>query len=229
MVLQGPEAHHLAVVCRLRADDLVYLFNGDGQQYQAVIREVAKRSVVLEILAVEQPVRELPFPLHVALPLPKGDRAQFVVEKLTELGVTCLTPLRTARSVVHPREEKLHKAERWVIEACKQCGRNRLMEIAPLMDWDCYCRRADLPALRWLAHPDPAQATRLSEETARWLHLSPRDGVALAVGPEGGFSPAEIETARSAGWRLLHLGPRMLRVETAAIGLAAWTAWSLGS
>ena len=64
-----------------------------------------------------------------AAPLPKGDRAQFLIEKLTELGVAAFTPLQTARSVVHPRETKLDKLQRYVIEASKQCGRNMLMGV----------------------------------------------------------------------------------------------------
>src|SRR5262245_32913157 len=82
--LTGPEAHHLATVCRLRPDDAVCLFNGDGRQYPALVRHIAKRSVLLEISGIEQPHRELPFQLEVAAPLPRGDRGPLLVEKLTE-------------------------------------------------------------------------------------------------------------------------------------------------
>src|SRR5437764_428781 len=107
--LDGPEAHHLATVCRLRPGDAVSLFNGDGREYPAVIESVGKRAVHLRVVGVEAPRRELPFRLEVAAPLPKGDRAQVLIEKLTELGVTAFVPLRTARSVVEPRETKLEK------------------------------------------------------------------------------------------------------------------------
>src|SRR6516165_5261422 len=86
--LSGPDAHHLAVVCRLRAGDRVCLFNGDGREYHALIVSVDKRRVLLEVEGVVVPSRELPFELEIAAPLPKGDRAQFLIEKLTELGVT---------------------------------------------------------------------------------------------------------------------------------------------
>ena len=72
---------------------------------------------------------------EVAAPLPKADRADFLIEKLTELGVTRFVPLRTERSVVHPKATKLDRLERAVIEASKQCGRNVLMQIGPLTDW----------------------------------------------------------------------------------------------
>src|SRR5471032_2080834 len=93
--IEGPEAHHLAGVCRLRPGDAVCLFNGDGREYPAEVREVGRRSVVLDVRTGEAPAREHSFRLEIAAPLPKGDRAQFLVEKLTELGVTAFTPLQT--------------------------------------------------------------------------------------------------------------------------------------
>src|SRR5439155_11427250 len=101
-----------ATVCRLRPSDVVSLFNGDGCEYPAEVTQVAKRAVSLNVLRVEAPERELGFHLEVAAPLPKGDRAQFLVEKLTELGVTSYVPLKSARSVVEPREAKREKLER---------------------------------------------------------------------------------------------------------------------
>ncbi|MBL8796387.1 MAG: 16S rRNA (uracil(1498)-N(3))-methyltransferase [Planctomycetia bacterium] len=215
--IQGAEAHHLAVVCRLRPGDAVCLFNGDGREYHAVILEAGKRTVELDVQRIETPERELPFRLEVAVPLPKGDRAQVLVEKLTELGVHRLVPLRTARSVVHPGDAKRGKLERWVIEASKQCGRNLLLEVAPLTDWASYCERDDLPRLRWLAHPAPDGEVSLTRS---------RSDRVIAVGPEGGFTEEEVERAVSLGWQRVGLGPRILRVETAAITLAALCALS---
>jgi 16S rRNA (uracil1498-N3)-methyltransferase len=209
VVLAGPEAHHLATVRRLRPGDRLCLFNGDGRQYPARVREVGRRQVTVEVLEVEAPPRELPFRLTVAAPLPKGDRAQFLVEKLTELGAAAFVPLSTARSVVQPREAKLDKLQRHVIEASKQCGRNVLMDVRPLLDWPSFCRAADLPARKYLAHPGTAPLAQAPGGA---------DAV-LAVGPEGGLSDDEVALARAAGWQALDLGPRTLRVETAALAL----------
>jgi 16S rRNA (uracil1498-N3)-methyltransferase len=211
--LDGPEAHHLVAVCRLRPGDRVYLFNGDGSQYPAEVVATQRRHVSLRILGVETPQRELVFRLEVAAPLPKGDRGQFLVEKLTELGVTCFVPLRTARTVVQPRDTRLERLQRQVIEASKQCGRNVLMGVAALTDWEGYTGRTDLPELRVLAHPGGEESWPRAE--------SPISGVVVAVGPEGGFTDEEVALARSGGWRVVGLGPRILRVETAAIALAA--------
>lgn len=207
--LTGPEAHHLATVCRLRPGDAVCLFNGDGREYPACVHAVARKAVQIEIQHVLEPRRELPFTLEVAAPLPRGDRGQFLIEKLTELGVTTFVPLSCQRSVVHPREGKLDKLHRHVIEASKQCGRNILMETRDLEAWESYCRPANPGEVCLLAQPGgpdpvgPAVATM----------------VRVAVGPEGGFTDGEVNLARDRGWRLIDLGPRILRVETAAIAL----------
>jgi len=133
------------------------------------------------------------------------------VEKLTELGVRTFVPLRTQRSVVHPRETKLDHLQRYVIEASKQCGRNVLLQVQTLTDWSDYCARNDLPAVRIVADPDGVRDS--------W----PAGGeVALAVGPEGGLTGEELERARAQGWQVASLGPRVLRIETAAIMMAAW-------
>ena len=209
VLLDGPEAHHLAVVCRLRPGAEVCLFNGDGHQYPARVTHVAKREVALEVSAVESPERELPFMLEVAAPLPKGDRAQFLIEKLTELGVARYVPLVCCYSNTHPREAKRDKLERYVIEASKQCGRNVLMKIEDLTAWEDYVTRGDASELRLLAHPCGDDAK------VEWA-----GNVRVAVGPEGGFTEEEVARARSAGWRTTGLGPRVLRIETAAIVMA---------
>jgi 16S rRNA (uracil1498-N3)-methyltransferase len=208
VILTGPEAHHLATVLRARPGAAVCLFNGDGAEYQAIIAEVQKKQVVIDVQSRHTPLRELDFRLEVAAPLPKSDRGDYLLEKLTELGVTRFVPLRTQRSVVHPREARLDKLERSVIEASKQCGRNVLMEIGPLTPWADYCRDLDLPAERFVAHPAGEPMARRAGE------------VAIAVGPEGGFTEEEIAMARAGGWTAVGLGPRIVRVETAAVALA---------
>jgi 16S rRNA (uracil1498-N3)-methyltransferase len=203
--ITGPEAHHLATVLRARPGDAVCLFNGDGGEYPAVVADVGKKLVMLEIAERRTVNRELDFRFEVAAPLPKGDRGDFLVEKLTELGVTRFVPLRTRRSVVHPRVERLERA---VIEASKQCGRNVLMQISPPKDWEDYSRDTALPGVRLLAHPG---GRALPEH---------RGDLVIAVGPEGGFTDDEIVSADAAGWQTIDLGPRTLRMETAALAFA---------
>ena len=211
VTLTGAEAHHLASVCRLRPGDAVCLFNGDGHEYPARIVEIQRRQVTLEIERIDTPERELPFTLEVAAPLPKGDRAQFLVEKLTELGVASFVPLDCDRGVIRPSEAKLEKLQRNVIEASKQCGRNVLMKVDAPARWTTYCAQPTTGEVRWLAHPHGSAASPRLERVPGCVRI--------VVGPEGGFTDEEVAAGRDYGWQLIGLGPRILRVETAALAL----------
>ncbi len=211
--LTGPEAHHLLHVMRSKPGDEVLLFDGSGQEFRARIERLARSTVELAVIAPAAVDRELPFDLTLAVALPKGDRQAWLVEKATELGVTRLVPLRTERSVADPTAGALERLRRGVIEASKQCGRNRLMEISAACAWSQLVGHAAHAATtRLVAHPGGA-AIAASAPAA--------GAVTAAVGPEGGFTDAEIAEAAAHGWRTIDLGPRLLRVETAAVALAS--------
>jgi 16S rRNA (uracil1498-N3)-methyltransferase len=214
--LKGSEAHHLSAVRRFGPGDQVILFNGDGCEYPAEVISVGKKSAVLHIASILTPQRELNFPFVISSALPKGDRADFLVEKLTELGVSRFIPLIAERSIVRPKETIVEKYRRAVIEASKQCGRNKLMEVEPPCTLEDLIKRTDLPKACYLLHAD----------CTTFQIAKPVEGVTVAVGPEGGFTQGEIESALAIGWQTLTLGPRVLRVETAA--LAAATLWGVG-
>jgi 16S rRNA (uracil1498-N3)-methyltransferase len=211
VTLEGDEAKHLGTVRRFGPGDRVMLFNGDGNEYPAMVTESGKRSVALTIYAVESPNRERAFPLTVASAIPKGDRCDFLIEKLVELGVTTFIPLITERSVVIPKPDKREKWDRAVIEASKQCGRNVLMSVDDPCSWDVLLQRFTDVTARFVLHtgPDLQPLARLSEPAG------------IAVGPEGGLTESEWSAAVEAGWQLRSLGPRTLRMETAAIAAAS--------
>lgn len=214
VTLGGAEAHHLIHVMRATAGTRVTLFDGSGDEFMGAVARVGRSEVELAILAREPIDRELPFDLTLGVALPKGDRQKWLVEKAVELGVTRIVPLRTERAVAQPVEQALARLRRTVIEASKQCGRNRLLRIDEPQSWPEFLEGAAGAACRLLAHPghnNQAQRT-----------LSTDDGAAIAaIGPEGGFTDDEVAPAASAGWQIVDLGPRILRVETAAILLAA--------
>ncbi|MBX3425653.1 MAG: 16S rRNA (uracil(1498)-N(3))-methyltransferase [Pirellulales bacterium] len=211
------EAHHLLHVLRVRAGDELTLFDGRGGEFRGEVVGVSRREVEVRVgprLAIE---RELVGELVLAAPLPKGDRTRWLVEKAVELGVARLVPLATARSEAPSKGGE--KLDRYVIEASKQCGRNRLMELAPVRSWREWLAAgpgddgvdATPDAVRWIAHPGGAPLA----EAARPTHAR----AWLAVGPEGGFADEEIADARTAGWQIVDLGERILRIETAAAAL----------
>ena len=211
--LTGPEATHFARVMRGTVGDEITIFDGNGAEYDAIVSEVSRQHVALAITATHQIDRELSRSLILGVSFPKGDRQKWLVEKSVELGVARLIPLQTERSVVQPKPSALDKFRRWVIEASKQCRRNRLMEIAEPRRWSEFLTIAPSSAHRFVAHPSGKNA------------LTPLSGsseeVFVAIGPEGGFADGEITEAQQSGWNIISLGPRILRVETAALSLAA--------
>jgi 16S rRNA (uracil1498-N3)-methyltransferase len=213
--LTGQECQHLVHVMRAREGDTVTLFDGSGAEFPARVLRISRSAVELEVLARQERNRELGVELTLGVALPKGDRQHWLVEKAVELGVTRVVPLITERGVAQPVDRTLARLRRSVVEAAKQCGRNRLMEIAAPLPIADFCARAPLGGLRVLAHLTdaavPVWTLRLAVAT-----------VHLAVGPEGGFTDEEVAAAN--GWQVVRLGPRILRVETAALALAAYFA-----
>jgi len=207
--LDGPEAHHLATVRRLAVGGAVTLFNGDGREYVAEVVGVGKKRVDLHVNRVEIVSREAEFAVHVGAAMPKGDRGDFLIEKLTELGAASFTPLITERGVAKPDDGKTDKLRRAVVEASKQCGRNVLMRVNPAVKFAEWVRAVS--GQRWLAHPSGTAP----------IGSGNGESVTVAVGPEGGFSAAEVALAVAAGWEVRSLGATILRIETAAVAAVA--------
>ena len=215
VVLDGAEARHLSSVLRLGPGDAVELFDGRGAWAGAEIVGVGRREIELAIresghdAAVQGPE------LVMATAIPKGDRVRSLVEKLTELGVDRLVPLKTRHSVVHPRDSKLKKMQQAVISACKQCGRNRLMRIDGLTGWD------ELLAVENQSLVIAERGAATVGESSVLVPGEVTGSLVLCVGPEGGWSVDELVAAEAAGATRVGLGRHVLRIETAAVALAA--------
>ncbi len=163
--------------------------------------------------------------------MPKGDRQKEVIEKAVELGVHRLVPILTQRSVSHTELSHLEKWRRYVIESCKQCERNQLLEIHAPQQFPDWVKQSHnmRDSYHWLAHPiipsptttqplhnrEVAIESRFSKNALTPDHSRRIESVFVAVGPEGGFTDREAQLAVESGWQLLDLGPRILRVETA--------------
>jgi len=220
-LLDGPEAHHLIHVMRAKPGTEIMLFDGRGAEFSATVERIGRTEVALRI-AERRPIdRESASPITLAASLPKGDRQKWLVEKATELGVARLVAVQTARSVAQPEPKALERLRRTVVEASKQCGRNRLMEIAPPQRWADFVAATADASHRLLAHPG---GTPLAD-----FPQTGQEPLLAAIGPEGGFTDDEVALAVDAGWQPIDLGPRILRIETAAILLAALGSVSLAS
>lgn len=204
-------AHHALRVLRLSVGDAVTLFNGEGGEYPGRLVE-AGRSVRVELnewLPVE---RESPLELTLAQALPSGDKMDWIVQKAVELGAARIQPLLATRSIVKLAGERAaRRVEHWrqvAVSACEQCGRNRVPEIAPILDLRQWLGRLpqDNVICRLLLSPQGGRRPRELAGAGRFL---------LLVGPEGGLDEGEVSTASMAGFADLLLGPRVLRTETA--------------
>jgi 16S rRNA (uracil1498-N3)-methyltransferase len=191
---------------------------------------VGRNEVTLKILSTEEADLEPALALTVGIALPKGDRQKWIIEKLVELGVTTVIPLTTSRGVAQPVDKALVRLRNHVISASKQCGRNRLLEIGEASSLEAFLQRT--AENRFIAHPKSAQmgvnntvAETPREQEAcnisiRDIQLESGDAV-VAIGPEGGFSAEEATTAAQLQWKIVDMGPRILRIETAALAFAA--------
>lgn len=215
--LEGNEAHHLIHVMRARVGEEVVLFDGTGAEFVAQIQSISRSAVELAIVERKQIDRELPTRLVLAVALPRGDRQDWLVQKLVELGVSRLIPWRTTRSVWKSSSKTTARLRRHVIEASKQCGRNRLMEIGEPLEFTSLLEQSSTD-VQLLAHPW-ADAPPLA---ARHDVSNGSQSVLVGVGPEGGFAENEVQLAIELGWEPVDLGARILRTETAALAVASW-------
>jgi 16S rRNA (uracil1498-N3)-methyltransferase len=212
LTITGSQAHHLRDVLRTEVGSLVTLFDGSGREATASVTRVAGDAVELAIVERRTVAAARPS-VTLATAVPKGTRFTWLVEKATELGVDRLVPLVTRRSVVDPGTGKLDKLRRTIVEASKQCGRARLMELTAPVAWSDFVER-ELAGMRaWIADPsgEPLEQSAFSSDAP----------AVIAIGPEGGWTEDELDQARGAGGRVISLGPNVLRIETAALVAAA--------
>jgi len=218
--LCGAEAHHLLNVVRVRVGEEVSLFDGSGAVACARLLQGRRGEAALQVLSVEIVDVEAPRKLTIACALPRATRMDFLVEKCCELGVSRFVPMVARRSVVDPLDRQENHLVRWrriALEASKQCGRTRLMEVTAVLPFESALLLREPEAVGMLASPTRG-GPGLAEFAAR---LQPGQGVTAFIGPEGGFTPEEVDRAAQAGCAAVSMGPRILRVETAAVALAA--------
>ena len=211
-LLEGEQAHHLQNVMRFGVGDQVILFDGSGAEFMTVIVATHKKRVELKIISKTMSEEIQPL-VVIAVALPKGDRQKFLVEKLVELGVDAMVPLHSARGVALPNEKAIARLDKQVIEASKQCRRNRLMKIRTAQSVESVCRSfAD--HVRLLADPT-------ADQSLHNVSCTHQTKVVVAVGPEGGFDEQERRMLIENGWKTVRIGNTILRIETAAIASAA--------
>ncbi|HEY6892825.1 MAG TPA: 16S rRNA (uracil(1498)-N(3))-methyltransferase [Rhodanobacteraceae bacterium] len=208
-------ARHATHALRMRTGDVLTLFTGRGGEYATRLARIDRRGVVVHVERHDPIERESPHPVVLVQSLIAADMMDLVVRKAVELGAAAIVAARAARSQGIAPERAERRVAHWrqiAIAACEQCGRNRVPAIDGIVDLDA-----------WLGGHADAHTVMLDADAPRSLASASRDAVprAIAVGPEGGFSPQEVALATARGALAVHLGRRVLRAETAAIAALA--------
>lgn len=217
----GGELEHMRRVLRLGPGDRVVLFDDEGSEHEGTIRAYRDGSVEIAIERSYRPERDAALALTLAPALGKGEKLDLVVEKATELGVAAIMPFVCRRTVPQPgADASRRRAERWrriALAAAKQCGRTSVPEIHEPVDFADIVSRAEPPALKIIFWEGEKTLglTALREQKPNPASLF------IAIGPEGGFAPEEVELATRSGFHPVGLGRRILRTETAAIAAVA--------
>jgi 16S rRNA (uracil1498-N3)-methyltransferase len=213
--LQGDEFHHLRHVLRLAPGAEISLFDGEGSEFQAVIVALGRSEAIVRVGRKESGASESSLSLHLAIGMAKGEKLDLVIQKATELGAAAIHPLATRRADVKLTPEKSgSRRDRWrrvALEACKQSGRTRLPEVHPPRTLEEFLA-LELPRLRVVLDPTGQPIPPDFPDTG-----GPDRAMIVVAGPEGGWDPDELDRLRRSGFLPLRLGPRILRVETAAI------------
>ncbi len=209
VALERDSAHYLGRVLRLQPGDTIHLFNSEDGEFAAQVIELGKQQALVRILEPVTVQANPQLSIHLGLGLSRGERMDYAVQKSTELGVGSITPVITEYCEVRlsPQRQENRQAhwQRVAISACEQCGRSQVPTV----------NRPET-LLQWLAsHPSGILLDSRAD-----AHLSDQQvesSIALLVGPEGGFSEQELVSARQHGYRVISLGPRVLRTETAPV------------
>ncbi len=208
-------AHHAVRVVRMSVGDSLTLFTGRGGEYAATLTRVDKRGAAVRLDAFVSVERESPLAVTLVQGIAANDAMDYAVRKAVELGVAAIQPVVTVRSTALPSgergERRLAHWRQIAVAACEQCARNRIPEVAvpqPLGDWLAAWRAEGLV----LAPTGSESLASLPQPTS---------ALALLVGPEGGLEQIEIDSARARGFVAVHLGPRVLRTETAGVAALA--------
>ncbi|MFZ5773970.1 MAG: 16S rRNA (uracil(1498)-N(3))-methyltransferase [Thermodesulfobacteriota bacterium] len=224
-LLTGPEAHHARKVLRLAAGDSIILLDGRDTRHLARIERIGPEGIEAVILES----RQAPLPVtqvHLCQGVLKGQKMELVYQKATELGATAIWPFISEHCARHG--EQGNRPERWrriSLEACKQCDQARpprINEVLPLAELFAQLPESRLRLMLWEGETQQSLAPLLRDGLCH-------EAAILLIGPEGGFSAAEVVLARQAGFHTVSLGRLVLRAETASLAALAIVQHELGN
>jgi 16S rRNA (uracil1498-N3)-methyltransferase len=226
--LTGPDVKHLRTVLRLKPGDEIFLFDGEGSEYRARITTSTPTAIALSILEQFPSIPESHAEITVGQGLLRAEKMARVVRQVTELGIHALIPVRTERSTAKPTpRDWAHKEQRWAAisrESLKQCGRSQPLHIEPVNSFKELVATARAYSEKVIFHES---GSRLKSSL---YSTDPGDAsrVLALVGPEGGFTPEEIQAAMKCGFVCVSLGQRVLKADTAVVAACAVLQYTFG-
>ncbi len=217
-IVKGSDAHHIKNVLRLKPGDKIGLFDGTGLNYETSIANLLPKSVEVSVIRRFSSTTESSVQITVAQALLKDRKMDLLVRQLTELGITRWIPFIAKRSVPRPDKKRLFtRTERWkkiAKEALKQCKRCCSPEIGATVSFEEILnlgKESDLKIVFWEEESKPVN------KELPVSHVKSLEKIFVLLGPEGGFTLKEVESAKESGFITAALGPRILRAETATI------------
>ena len=212
ITLTKDKAHYLSHVLRMKSGAAIRLFNNTGNEFDASISELNKKTAQIEVRNEYKSDNESSFKITLCLAVSRGQHMDYSIQKAVELGVHKIIPVVSEFSNVKLQADRLqNKITHWqkiIISAAEQSGRNRLPELTMPISFN-ECLAADIPKPQLILQPDSLQSMQSIELNNHEL--------SLMIGPEGGFSETEVQQAVEQGTISVKMGPRILRAETAVV------------
>ena len=225
IILDEFSSHHALRVMRVKFDDFLVLFNGDGFEYRGRVSDINKKTINVEILSKEKNNSESPININLFQSISSNEKMDMVIQKATELGVSNIQPIFTSRSTVKLSLDRIKKRlMHWrqvSISACEQSGRSKIPTIKSPIEFDQISEGIKTNSLNLLLHPDNLEeSSNLPNEYSGDINIF--------IGPEGGFSQDEVLLLKKQNCINIQLGPRILRTETAPLAIIAILQYKYG-
>jgi 16S rRNA (uracil1498-N3)-methyltransferase len=217
IMIVGEDVRHIAMVMRMKAGDKLLLCDGKGSEFTVKIADIGRSEIKTEIMSQSQ--KELPnIRITLGQGLPKADKMDFIVQKATELGVSSIVPVVTARTIIKIKneEKRLVRWQKIAREAAMQSSRTDIPQVAGLRTFSDFIETLDVGSrplllLPWEEGTEPIKNILRQKPEVR--------DIIVLIGPEGGFSAAEAMVAQDKGFHQVSLGPNILRTETASMAV----------
>ena len=225
IILDEFSSHHALRVMRVKVDDFLILFNGDGFEYRGRVSDINKKTINIEILSKEKNNNESPININLFQSISSNEKMDMVIQKATELGVSSIQPIFTSRSTVKLSLDRIKKRlihwRQVSISACGQSGRSKIPTIKSPIGFDRFVEGITTNSLNLLLHPDNSrESSNLPNEYSGDINIF--------IGPEGGFSQDEVLLLKKQNCINIQLGPRILRTETAPLAIIAILQYKYG-